>query len=158
MTIQGWFSLGLTGLITLQSKGLSKVFSNTTVQNINSSVLSLLDGPTLTCKHDYWKKHSFDCMDLCWQSNVSLLFNTLCRFVIAFLPRSKRLLISLLQSLTKPQIFTFCPFTDNTCWPTGRGRAGPHRRKPHSNPDDRTDSKVWRQSLQSLFTEHEWMI
>ena len=46
---------------------------------------------------------------------MSLLFNTLSRFVIAFLPRSKHLLISWLQSLTKPQIFTFCPFTDNTC-------------------------------------------
>ena len=32
MIIQGWFPLGLTGLISLQSKGLSRVFSNTTVQ------------------------------------------------------------------------------------------------------------------------------
>ena len=32
MNIQGWFSLGLTGLISLQFKGLSRVFSNTTVQ------------------------------------------------------------------------------------------------------------------------------
>ena len=32
MNIQDWFSLGLTGLINLQSKGLSEVFSNTTVQ------------------------------------------------------------------------------------------------------------------------------
>ena len=47
--------------------------------------------------HDYWKNHSFDCMDLCWQSNA-LLFNMLSRLVIAFLPRSKRLLISLLLS------------------------------------------------------------
>ena len=37
-------------------------------------------------------------MDLCWQSNVSLLFNMLSRLVIAFLPRSKHLLISWLQS------------------------------------------------------------
>ena len=41
MNIQGWFLLGLTGLISLQSKGLSRDFSNTTVQSINSSVLSL---------------------------------------------------------------------------------------------------------------------
>ena len=33
MTIQDWFPLGLTGLISLQSKGLSRVFSNATVQN-----------------------------------------------------------------------------------------------------------------------------
>ena len=32
MNIQDWFPLGLTGLIALQSKGLSRVFSNTTVQ------------------------------------------------------------------------------------------------------------------------------
>ena len=32
MNIQGWFPLGLTGLISLQSKGISRVFSNTTVQ------------------------------------------------------------------------------------------------------------------------------
>ena len=32
MNIQDWFPLGLTGWISLQSKGLSKVFSNTTVQ------------------------------------------------------------------------------------------------------------------------------
>ena len=38
-------------------------------------------------------------MDLCWQSDA-LLFNTLSRFVIAFLPRSKCLLISWLQSLS----------------------------------------------------------
>ena len=53
--------------------------------------------PTLTSIHDYWKKHSFDYTDLCWQV-MSLLCNTLSRFVIAFLPRSKHLLISWLQS------------------------------------------------------------
>ena len=34
-------------------------------------MLSLLCGPTLTSIHDYWKKHSFDYMDLCQQSDVS---------------------------------------------------------------------------------------
>ena len=43
------------------------------------------------------KSNSFYYMDLCWQM-VSLLFNALSRFVIAFLPRSKHLLISWLQS------------------------------------------------------------
>ena len=38
----------------------SRVFSNTTLQNINSSALSLLHGPTLTSVHDYWKNHSLD--------------------------------------------------------------------------------------------------
>ena len=39
-------------------------------EDINSSVLSLLYGPTLTSAHDYWKDHSFDYTDLCWQSDV----------------------------------------------------------------------------------------
>ena len=60
-------------------------------------VLSFLYSPTLTSIHDYWKNHSFDKMDLCWQV-MSLLFNMLSRFVIDFLSRSKHLLISWLQS------------------------------------------------------------
>ena len=64
---QGLFPLGLTGLIFLQSKGLSKVFSNTTVQSINSSALSPFYGPTLTSIHDYWKNHSFAYIGLCQQ-------------------------------------------------------------------------------------------
>ena len=40
-------------------------------KSINSLALSLLYGPTLTSIHDYWKNHSFDCTDLCWQCNVS---------------------------------------------------------------------------------------
>ena len=39
MNTQWWFPLGLTFLISLQSKGLSRVFSSTTVQSINSSAL-----------------------------------------------------------------------------------------------------------------------
>ena len=60
MNIQDWFPLGLPGWISLQSKGLSRVFSNTTLQKIHSSVLSFLYSPTLTSIHDYWKKHSFN--------------------------------------------------------------------------------------------------
>ena len=66
--IQAWFPLGLTGLISLLSKGLSRVFSSTTVQKHQ---LSLFYGPTLTYIHDYWKNHCFAYMDLYWQSDVS---------------------------------------------------------------------------------------
>ena len=55
-----WSSLEWTGCISLKSKGLSRVFPNTRVQNINFSVLSFLYSPTLTSIHDYWKNHSFD--------------------------------------------------------------------------------------------------
>jgi len=54
MNIQDWFPLGWTGLIFLQSKGLSRVFSTPQFKSINSSVLSFLYGPTLTSIHDYW--------------------------------------------------------------------------------------------------------
>ena len=56
MNIQGWFPLGWTGWITLQSKGLSRPQFKT----INSSVLSFLYSPTFTSIHDYWKNHSLD--------------------------------------------------------------------------------------------------
>ena len=49
---QNWFPLGWTGWISLQSKGLSRVFSTPQFKSISSSVLSLLYGPTLTSIHD----------------------------------------------------------------------------------------------------------
>ena len=57
---QDWFPLGWTGWISLQSKGLSRVFSNTTVQKHQFFVLSFLYSPSLTSIRDYWKNHSFD--------------------------------------------------------------------------------------------------
>ena len=60
VNIQDWSPLGWTGWISLQSKGLSRVFSNTTLQNINSSALSFLYSPNLTSIHDYWKNYSLD--------------------------------------------------------------------------------------------------
>ena len=57
---QGWSPSEWTGWIALQSKGLSRVFSNTRFKRINSSALSLLHIPPLTSIHDHWKKHSLD--------------------------------------------------------------------------------------------------
>ena len=81
-------------------------------------MLTLLYGPTVTSIQDYWKNHSFDYADLCQQWCLCIL-NILFRFVIAYLSRNKRLLISWLQSLTTlilepPQmksdtVFTFPP-------------------------------------------------
>ena len=51
--IQDRFPLRLTGLISLESKGLSIVFSNTTLKSINSLALNFLYSPTLTSIHDY---------------------------------------------------------------------------------------------------------
>ena len=59
VNIQDWFPW-LTSLISLQSEGLSRVFTNTTAQNNQFLVLSLLYDPTPTSIHDYWKNQSFD--------------------------------------------------------------------------------------------------
>ena len=53
MNTQDWSPLGWTGWISLQSKGLSRVFSTPQFKNIISSVLSFLYSPTLTSVHDY---------------------------------------------------------------------------------------------------------
>ena len=71
VNIRGWFPLGWTGLISLQSKGLSRVFCSTTVQCIISSALSLLYSPALTSRHDYWEKTIALTVGLCEQSAVS---------------------------------------------------------------------------------------
>ena len=95
MNIHDWFPLGwqIWSLCSPRdSRESSPIWQ---FKNINFSVLSLLYGPTLTSIHEYCKNQSFDGMDLCWPS---LLFNTLSRLDIAFLPRSKQLLISWLQS------------------------------------------------------------
>ena len=57
---QDWSTLGWTGWISFQSKGLSRVFSKVTVQRHQSfGTQSFLSNPTLTSIHDYWKNHSF---------------------------------------------------------------------------------------------------
>ena len=67
--IQGWFPLRLTWFDLLSAQGTLK--SLLQFKSINSSLLSLLYGPTHTSVHDYWKNHSFDYMDFCLQSDVS---------------------------------------------------------------------------------------
>ena len=91
MNIQNWFPLGLTGLISLQFKGLWWVFSNTTVQKhlFFSAQLSLwfISYPYMTTgKTIALTRRTFV------GKVTSLLFKTLSRLVIAFLPRSKHLL------------------------------------------------------------------
>ena len=99
MNIQGWFPLGLTGLIPLLSKGLSRIFSNTSLKAsifqcsaffmVQLSHLSMTTGKTIA--------------PTIWtfvDKVMSMLFNMLSKFVITFLPRSTHLLMSSLQSLS----------------------------------------------------------
>ena len=90
MNIQGWFLLGLTGWICLQSKGLSRVFSNTTVQKhkffgAQSSLWSNFHIHTWLLE----KTIALTILTFCQQNNV-FAFNLLSRLVITFLPRSKQ--------------------------------------------------------------------
>ena len=98
MNTQNWSPLGWTGWISLQSKGLSRGFSNITVQ-----------------KHQFFGSRAFFTAQLShpymttgktialtrWTfigKVISLLFNMLSRLVITFFPRRKHLLISWLRS------------------------------------------------------------
>ena len=95
----------------LQSKGLFKSL----LQQHNSEAPIFWHSAffMVQLSHPYiinWKNHSFDCTDLCWQRDVSavqvyMLSNMLPRFIIAFLPRSKRFLISWLWSLSAVSYF-----------------------------------------------------
>ena len=92
VNIQGWFPLGLTGLISLQSKGLSRVFSTTTVQkhqffDTQPSLWSISQPYMTTRKTIALTRQTFV------HKVLFLLFNMLSKLVIAFLPRSKHLLI-----------------------------------------------------------------
>ena len=128
MNSQGWFSLRLTGLIFFQSKGLARVFSSTTVWKhqffstqpslwSSSHICNMTTGKTIALT--IWTFVS---------KMMSLLFNTLFRFVIAFLPSSKRLLISWLQSpptvileLPKIKSITASTFSPSMLWSDGGG-------------------------------------
>ena len=68
--MQGWSPLRLTGLISLLSKGLSGVFSSTTVQrHTYFDILPVLWSSSHTV-HDQWEDYQLDSTDLCRQSNV----------------------------------------------------------------------------------------
>ena len=103
MNIQDRFPLGLTGWISLQYKGLSRVLSNTTVQKhqffsaqpylwSNSHIHLWVNSHMSTGKTIALSRWTFD------GKVTSFLLNTLSRLVIAFLSRGKRLLVSWLQS------------------------------------------------------------
>ena len=96
VNIQGWILLGLTGLIFFQSKGLSRVFSS------HSSKASILQRSAfLMIQLSHTCVTTGKTMTLTRQTFggkvMALFFNMLTRFVIAFLPKSKHLLISWLQ-------------------------------------------------------------
>ena len=92
--IQDWFPLGLTGLISLKSKGLSRVFSNATVKK--KPILWFSAFFMVQLSHAYMTigKTIALTKGILVDKIISQLFSTLSRFAITLLPRSKRLLIS----------------------------------------------------------------
>ena len=97
MKIQGWFPLGLTGLIFYQSKGLSTVFPT---PQFKASILHCPAFFMVQLSHPYMTTGKIMVLTIpTFVGKVmSLHFDILSRFVLAFLPRSKCLLISWLQS------------------------------------------------------------
>ena len=87
MNIQGWFPLGLTVLIPLLFKGLSRVFSLTIIWKHQFFSAQPSSWSNFHIHTWYWKNHCLTC------TNLSQPFKALSRFVLAFLPRSKHLLI-----------------------------------------------------------------
>ena len=69
LAVQGTLKSLLKSTLSRLSKSL--LWTSPQFKSISSSVLSFLYSPTLTSMHDYWKNHSLDEMELCWQSIVS---------------------------------------------------------------------------------------
>ena len=91
MNIQGWFSLGLIDLNSLQSKQLSKVFSSSTTQK--HQFFSVQPSSWFYSHIHTWLLEKIIALTI-WTfvgKVMSLVFNTLSRFVIPFLPRTKHL-------------------------------------------------------------------
>ena len=93
----GLISFRMDGLDFLAVQETPKSSPTPQFKSISSSVLSFLHSPTLTSIHDYWKTIALTRQTFVGQV-MSLLSKMLSRLVITFLPRSKRLLISWLQS------------------------------------------------------------
>ena len=93
----GLISFRVDWLDLLAVQGTQESSPTPQFKSINSLVLSFHCSPTLTSIHDYWKNHALTRHTFVGKV-MSLLFNMLSRLVIAFLPRSKHLLISWLQS------------------------------------------------------------
>ena len=124
MNIQGWFPLGLTGLTSLLSKGLPKVFSSTTVRrNQFSGVQSSLWTNSYIHTSLLEKSQLWLYGPLSVKRYLCFLKNKLSMFVIAFLPRSKCFLILWLQSLSAvifdPKKIKSCclPIRHEVMWP-----------------------------------------
>ena len=100
MNIQDWFPLGWTGWISLQSKGLWRVFSNTFEHSSKASIFLHSAFFIVQLSHPYMTTGRTIALTR-WTfvgKVMSLLFNMLSRMVTAFLQRSKHLLISWLHS------------------------------------------------------------
>ena len=119
MNIQDSFPLGLTGLVSLQSKGVSKSSPAPQLESINRLVLSILYGPLSYLHMTTGKTIALTIWTFIGKT-MSLLFNMPSMFVLASIPRSKHLLISWLQSQWKWRKSKWShSVTSNSLWPHG---------------------------------------
>ena len=65
-----FFRMDQLDLLAVQGT-LKSLLQHHSSETINSFASSFLYSPTLISIHDYWRKHSLDQIDICWQSNVS---------------------------------------------------------------------------------------
>ena len=96
MTIQDFFPLGLTGCSPCSPRDSQESSPTPQFKSISSLGLSFLYSAALTSIHDYWKTTALIRQTFVGKV-MSLFLNMLSRLVIAFLPRSKHLLVSWLQ-------------------------------------------------------------
>ena len=97
MNIQDWFPLGLTDVVSLQSKGLKSFLQH---HSLKASILRPSAFFMAPLSHPYMTIGDTTALTT-WTfvgKVMTLLFNMLSKFIIAFLPRRKHLLISWLQS------------------------------------------------------------
>ena len=109
MNIQDWFSSGLTGWPPCRPRDPQESSPALQFKNISSSVLSLLYGPTLTFVHDCMTTVKIIALTIQTfvSKMMSLLFSMLFRFAIAFVLRSKCLLISWPRSAAQEILLLF---------------------------------------------------
>ena len=86
-------------------------------------MLSFLYSPTLTFIPDYWKNHSFDCIELCWQSNVSAFKYTVhvcCDHVLSWTVNPRRTQWGVFSYVPyvglSPELYTLAYWKRLSCW------------------------------------------
>ena len=88
MNIQGWFPLGLTGFISLQSKGFLRAFSSTAVWNSGGTNLHFIIGYCIFSVLQFSFGSSLYLVFLCWDFLFSICFASVHDYLLEYLYNS----------------------------------------------------------------------